>query len=153
TRCNTNATARGSLDTRSGHPNPENFVWEEYLQETGSTAAPISAFTLVRIEERAPHGFQVNHKLEAVDRRNPMLIRVATVTDTEDYRFDVWCDSDLCDLHPVGWCQRTGHPLEPPPGQTYRSERDRLVRQTGQTVLQFRRKVIAGQIHSLLSCV
>lgn len=32
-------------------------------------------------------------------------------------QFDVWCDSDLCDLHPVGWCQRTGHPLEPPPGQ------------------------------------
>uniref|UniRef100_A0A3Q3BV27 L3MBTL histone methyl-lysine binding protein 4 n=1 Tax=Haplochromis burtoni TaxID=8153 RepID=A0A3Q3BV27_HAPBU len=113
------------LTAPQGHPNPENFVWEEYLQETGSTAAPISAFTL-----RAPHGFQVNHKLEAVDRRNPMLIRVATVTDTEDYRvkihydgwstqFDVWCDSDLCDLHPVGWCQRTGHPLEPPPGLSH----------------------------------
>ncbi|XP_072235099.1 lethal(3)malignant brain tumor-like protein 4 [Leuresthes tenuis] len=110
------------LTAPQGHPNPENFVWDEYLQETGSTAAPGSAFTL-----RAPHGFQVNHKLEAVDRRNPMLIRVSTVTDTEDYRvkvhfdgwptqFDVWCDSDLCDLHPVGWCQRTGHPLEPPPG-------------------------------------
>ncbi|XP_026035503.1 lethal(3)malignant brain tumor-like protein 4 isoform X1 [Astatotilapia calliptera] len=113
------------LTAPQGHPNPENFVWEEYLQETGSTAAPISAFIL-----RAPHGFQVNHKLEAVDRRNPMLIRVATVTDTEDYRvkihydgwstqFDVWCDSDLCDLHPVGWCQRTGHPLEPPPGLSH----------------------------------
>uniref|UniRef100_A0A3Q4HI39 Uncharacterized protein n=1 Tax=Neolamprologus brichardi TaxID=32507 RepID=A0A3Q4HI39_NEOBR len=37
------------------HPNPENFVWEEYLQETGSTAAPISAFTLVRIEEAHAH--------------------------------------------------------------------------------------------------
>uniref|UniRef100_A0AAQ6AH40 SAM domain-containing protein n=1 Tax=Amphiprion ocellaris TaxID=80972 RepID=A0AAQ6AH40_AMPOC len=115
----------------AGHPNPEGFVWEEYLQETGSTAAPSSAFTL-----RDPHGFQVNHRLEAVDRRNPMLIRVATVADTEDYRvkvhydgwstqFDVWCDSDLPDLHPVGWCQRSGHPLEPPPGQT-----DRLERQT-----------------------
>ncbi|CAI5674032.1 lethal(3)malignant brain tumor-like protein 4 isoform X1 [Oreochromis niloticus] len=113
------------LTAPQGHPNPENFVWEEYLQETSSTAAPISAFTL-----RAPHGFQVNHKLEAVDRRNPMLIRVATVTDTEDYRvkihydgwstqFDLWCDSDLCDLHPVGWCQRTGHPLEPPPGLSH----------------------------------
>uniref|UniRef100_A0A3B4U5A9 L3MBTL histone methyl-lysine binding protein 4 n=1 Tax=Seriola dumerili TaxID=41447 RepID=A0A3B4U5A9_SERDU len=112
------------LTAPQGHPNPENFLWEEYLQETGSTAAPSSAFTL-----RAPHGFQVNHRLEAVDRRNPMLIRVATVTDTEDYRvkvhydgwsqqFDVWCDSDLCDLHPVGWCQRTGHPLEPPPGSS-----------------------------------
>uniref|UniRef100_A0A665TX58 SAM domain-containing protein n=1 Tax=Echeneis naucrates TaxID=173247 RepID=A0A665TX58_ECHNA len=112
------------LTAPQGFPNPENFLWEEYLQATGSIAAPSSAFTL-----RAPHGFQVNHKLEAVDRRNPMLIRVATVTDTEDYRvkvhydgwpqqFDVWCDSDLCDLHPVGWCQRTGHPLEPPPGSS-----------------------------------
>uniref|UniRef100_A0A3P8RPB4 L3MBTL histone methyl-lysine binding protein 4 n=1 Tax=Amphiprion percula TaxID=161767 RepID=A0A3P8RPB4_AMPPE len=119
------------LTAPQGHPNPEGFVWEEYLQETGSTAAPSSAFTL-----RDPHGFQVNHRLEAVDRRNPMLIRVATVADTEDYRvkvhydgwstqFDVWCDSDLPDLHPVGWCQRSGHPLEPPPGQT-----DRLERQT-----------------------
>nr|XP_046227538.1 lethal(3)malignant brain tumor-like protein 4 isoform X1 [Scatophagus argus]XP_046227539.1 lethal(3)malignant brain tumor-like protein 4 isoform X1 [Scatophagus argus] len=112
------------LTAPQGHPNPENFLWEEYLQEVGSIAAPTSAFTL-----RAAHGFQVNQKLEAVDRRNPMLIRVATVTDTEDYRvkihydgwsqqFDVWCDSDLCDLHPVGWCQRTGHPLEPPPGSS-----------------------------------
>ncbi len=32
----------------SGHPNPENFEWEDYLQETGSTAAPSSAFTMVR---------------------------------------------------------------------------------------------------------
>ncbi|XP_044032720.1 lethal(3)malignant brain tumor-like protein 4 isoform X2 [Siniperca chuatsi] len=129
------------LTAPQGHPNPENFLWEEYLQETGSTAAPSSAFTL-----RAPHGFQVNQKLEAVDRRNPMLIRVATVTDTEDYRvkvhydgwsqqFDNWCDADLCDLHPVGWCQRTGHPLEPPPGQTDKSERERQVRQTGSSPL------------------
>ncbi|XP_068160147.1 lethal(3)malignant brain tumor-like protein 4 isoform X2 [Antennarius striatus] len=112
------------LTAPQGHPDPENFLWAEYLQETSSTAAPSSAFTL-----RAPHGFQVDQKLEAVDRRNPMLIRVATVTDTEDYRvkihydgwsqqFDVWCDSDLSDLHPVGWCQRTGHPLEPPPGSS-----------------------------------
>uniref|UniRef100_A0A3B3VTN1 Lethal(3)malignant brain tumor-like protein 4 n=2 Tax=Poecilia latipinna TaxID=48699 RepID=A0A3B3VTN1_9TELE len=58
-----------------------------------------------------------------------MLIRVATVTDTEDYRvkvhydgwstqLDVWMDSDHPDLHPVGWSQRTGHPLEPPPGSS-----------------------------------
>uniref|UniRef100_A0A673AIL7 SAM domain-containing protein n=1 Tax=Sphaeramia orbicularis TaxID=375764 RepID=A0A673AIL7_9TELE len=114
------------LTSPQGHPNPENFLWEEYLEETGSMSAPSSAFTL-----RAPHGFQVNHRLEAVDRRNPMLVRVATVTDIEDYRvkvhydgwsdqFDVWCDSDLSDLHPVGWCQRTGHPLECPPGETDR---------------------------------
>lgn len=39
--------------------------------------------------QRAPHGFQLNQKLEAVDRRNPMLIRVATITDTDDYRLKV----------------------------------------------------------------
>ncbi|KAF7656614.1 hypothetical protein LDENG_00038920 [Lucifuga dentata] len=110
------------LTAPQGHPSPENFLWEEYLEDSNSTAAPSSAFTT-----RAPHGFQVNHRMEAVDRRNPMLVRVATVTDTEDYRvkvhydgwseqFDLWCDSDLCDLHPVGWSQRTGHPLDPPPG-------------------------------------
>lgn len=28
-------------------------------------------------------------KLEAVDKRNPMLIRVATISDTEDHRVKV----------------------------------------------------------------
>ncbi|XP_077410818.1 lethal(3)malignant brain tumor-like protein 4 isoform X2 [Vanacampus margaritifer] len=104
-----------------GHPDPENFTWEEYLRESALEAAPRSAFT-----PRAPHAFQIDQKLEAVDKRNPVLIRVATVTETDDHRvkvhydgwshhFDVWCDSDLADLHPVGWCQRTGHPLEVPP--------------------------------------
>ncbi|XP_061661370.1 lethal(3)malignant brain tumor-like protein 4 isoform X2 [Syngnathoides biaculeatus] len=110
-----------ALTAPHAHPDPENFTWEEYLRETALDAAPRSAFTT-----RAPHGFQINQRLEAVDKRNPMLIRVATVTATEDYRvkvhydgwshqLDVWCDNDLADLHPVGWCQRTGHPLEVPP--------------------------------------
>lgn len=99
-------------------------MWDDYLQETGSTAAPSSAFTLVSggrarqtgdqsesstrcltahsvplSNQRAPHGFQVNHRLEAVDRRNPMLIRVATVTDTEDYRVKVrHASCYLCDV-------------------------------------------------------
>ncbi|CAL8292358.1 unnamed protein product [Lota lota] len=114
------------LTAPQGHPCPESFQWKEYLEQTKSSAAPSSAFTL-----RAPHGFQIDHKLEAVDRRNPMLIRVATVTDTEAHRikihydgwsdqFDVWCDSDLCDLHPAGWCQETGHPLESPADSSLR---------------------------------
>ncbi|XP_024916749.1 lethal(3)malignant brain tumor-like protein 4 isoform X2 [Cynoglossus semilaevis] len=111
------------LTSPQGHPDPENFSWEEYLQETESVAAPRSAFT-----QRAPNGFQVNQRLEAVDKRNPMLIRVATIVCVEDFKikihyddwssqFDVWFDSNHSDLHPVGWCQQTGHPLEPPPGQ------------------------------------
>uniref|UniRef100_A0AAR2L9Q8 SAM domain-containing protein n=1 Tax=Pygocentrus nattereri TaxID=42514 RepID=A0AAR2L9Q8_PYGNA len=108
------------LTAPQGHPNPEHFVWEEYLEDNSASAVPSEAFCM-----RAPHGFQVNMKLEAVDRRNPMLIRVATIVDTEDYRvkvhfdgwhskFDFWVDSDWPDLHPMGWCGKTGHPLEPP---------------------------------------
>lgn len=36
--------------------------------------------------QRPLHGFQIGMKLEAVDKRNPMLIRVSTVVDTEDHR-------------------------------------------------------------------
>uniref|UniRef100_A0A3Q2XQA4 Lethal(3)malignant brain tumor-like protein 4 n=1 Tax=Hippocampus comes TaxID=109280 RepID=A0A3Q2XQA4_HIPCM len=109
------------LTAPHAHPDPENFTWEEYLRESACKAAPGSAFAT-----SAPRGFRIDQRLEAVDKRNPVLIRVATITATEDYRvkvhydgwshhFDVWCDGDLADLHPVGWCQRTGHPLEAPP--------------------------------------
>lgn len=47
-------------------------------------------------------------------------------------QFDVWCDGDNSDLHPVGWCQRTGHLLEPPPGVDRDRDGDRdRDRQTG----------------------
>lgn len=39
--------------------------------------------------QRPPHSFLVNMKLEAVDRRNPALIRVASVEDVEDHRIKV----------------------------------------------------------------
>ncbi|XP_057187233.1 lethal(3)malignant brain tumor-like protein 4 [Triplophysa rosa] len=123
------------LTAPQGHPNPENFTWEEYMTETSTCAAPSQAFSM-----RAAHGFQVHMKLEAVDRRNPMMIRVATVTDAEHYRvkvhfdgwherFDFWVDSDRPDLHPVGWCARTGHPLEPPPTHAGVSEQKSSVAQ------------------------
>ncbi|XP_015261134.1 PREDICTED: lethal(3)malignant brain tumor-like protein 1 [Gekko japonicus] len=102
------------------YPDPENFSWEKYLAETGASAVPAWAFKV-----RQPHGFLVNMKLEAVDRRTPALIRVASVEDVEDYRikihfdgwshiYDFWIDSDHPDIHPVGWCSKTGHPLQPP---------------------------------------
>ena len=28
--------------------------------------------------------------------------------------YDFWTDDDWPDLHPSGWCQKTGHPLQPP---------------------------------------
>ncbi|XP_051043155.1 lethal(3)malignant brain tumor-like protein 1 isoform X3 [Phodopus roborovskii] len=102
------------------YPDPDSFCWEKYLEETGTSAVPTWAFKV-----RPPHSFLVNMKLEAVDRRNPALIRVASVEDAEDHRiklhfdgwshsYDFWIDADHPDIHPAGWCSKTGHPLEPP---------------------------------------
>lgn len=67
-------------------------------------------------------------KLEAVDKRNQILIRVATIVEVEDYRiklhfdgwfeeYDYWVDDDCPDIHPPGWCAKTCHPLQPPLGR------------------------------------
>lgn len=165
---------------------PKSFSWEKYLEETGTQAAPARAFKVVWYTsmqiftvlcysslntdmwfcvvvffQRPLHGFQFGMKVEAVDKRNPMLIRVATIADTEDHRlkvgdvsswwcflifffcaqplfkflftllllqihfdgwsseYDYWVETDCPDLHPVGWCQKTGHPLQYPNGVTH----------------------------------
>ncbi|KAM6043745.1 lethal(3)malignant brain tumor-like protein 4 isoform 3-T3 [Theristicus caerulescens] len=110
------------LTTPPGYKDSKVFSWEKYLEETNSQAAPARAFKL-----RPAHGFQVNMKLEAVDRRNPILIRVATIVDKDDHRikihfdgwdrnYDFWVDADSPDVHPVGWCAKTGHALQVPLG-------------------------------------
>ncbi|KAJ7304230.1 hypothetical protein JRQ81_011767 [Phrynocephalus forsythii] len=110
------------LTTPAEYKDFKTFSWEKYLEETGSQAAPARAFKL-----RPAHGFQPNMKLEVVDKRNPMLIRVATIIDKDDYRvkihfdgwdptFDFWIDADSPDIHPMGWCAKTGHALQLPPG-------------------------------------
>ncbi|XP_053310669.1 lethal(3)malignant brain tumor-like protein 3 [Spea bombifrons] len=101
---------------------PNSFSWETYLEKTGAQAAPARAF-----KPRPVHGFQPQMKLEAVDRRNPMLIRVCTIVQREENSiklhfdgwsgiYDYWVDVDSPDIHPVGWCAKTGHPLQLPPG-------------------------------------
>ncbi|XP_066104185.1 lethal(3)malignant brain tumor-like protein 3 isoform X2 [Saccopteryx bilineata] len=111
---------RRTLITPPGYPNVKHFSWDKYLEETNSLPAPARAFKV-----KPPHGFQKKMKLEIVDKRNPMFIRVATVADTDDHRikvhfdgwnscYDYWIDADSPDIHPVGWCSKTGHPLQPP---------------------------------------
>nr|XP_004651271.1 lethal(3)malignant brain tumor-like protein 3 isoform X1 [Jaculus jaculus]XP_045015055.1 lethal(3)malignant brain tumor-like protein 3 isoform X1 [Jaculus jaculus]XP_045015056.1 lethal(3)malignant brain tumor-like protein 3 isoform X1 [Jaculus jaculus]XP_045015058.1 lethal(3)malignant brain tumor-like protein 3 isoform X1 [Jaculus jaculus] len=111
---------RRTLITPPGYPNAKHFSWDKYLEETNSLPAPARAFKV-----RPAHGFQKKMKLEVVDKRNPMFIRVATVADTDDHRikvhfdgwsacYDYWIDADSSDIHPVGWCSKTGHPLQPP---------------------------------------
>uniref|UniRef100_A0A671QGF0 Lethal(3)malignant brain tumor-like protein 1 n=1 Tax=Sinocyclocheilus anshuiensis TaxID=1608454 RepID=A0A671QGF0_9TELE len=105
------------------YQDPDRFSWERYLEETGSTAVAPEAFRV-----RPSHSFQVQMKLEAVDKRCPGLIRVATVQEIDTYRikinfdgwshlYDEWMDSDHLDIHPAGWCESTGHPLKPPPSR------------------------------------
>ncbi|XP_029532764.1 lethal(3)malignant brain tumor-like protein 3 [Oncorhynchus nerka] len=109
-----------NLTKPPGYPNVKNFSWGKYLEETHSSPAPARAF-----KGKPPHSFQPLMKLETVDKRNPMLVRVATVVDTDDHRvqihfdgwtdeYDYWVDTDSPDIHPAGWCAKTGHPLQPP---------------------------------------
>ncbi|XP_069126496.1 lethal(3)malignant brain tumor-like protein 3 isoform X2 [Argopecten irradians] len=96
------------------------FTWESYLAQTKSVAVPARAF-----KPRAALGFKVGMKLEVVDKRNSLLIRVATVSEVDSHlikihfdgwadTFDYWLDDDCTDIHPPGWCSKTGHPLTPP---------------------------------------
>nr|XP_047904050.1 lethal(3)malignant brain tumor-like protein 3 isoform X2 [Anser cygnoides] len=109
-----------TLITPPDYPHAKHFSWEKYLEETSSLPAPARAFKV-----KPSHGFQKNMKLEVVDKRNPVFIRVATIVDTDDYRikvhfdgwdsiYDYWTDVDSPDIHPAGWCTKTGHPLQPP---------------------------------------
>lgn len=64
----------------SDYKDSKSFTWDAYLRETRSVAAPSRAF-----KQRAPLGFKRGMKLEAVDRRVPQLIRVATIEDVKDH--------------------------------------------------------------------
>ncbi|XP_029291750.1 lethal(3)malignant brain tumor-like protein 1 isoform X2 [Cottoperca gobio] len=103
------------------YPDQARFFWSQYLEETGSKAVAADAFKV-----RAAHSFLSQMKLEAVDKRSPGLIRVATVEEVETHRikvhydgwshvYDEWMDSDHPDIHPAGWCEATNHPLKVPP--------------------------------------
>ena len=53
----------------------------------------MEALTCLSAQIDMPGGFEVGMKLEAVDRMNPSLICVATVTDVVDERFLVHFDN------------------------------------------------------------
>uniref|UniRef100_A0A674EBS0 L3MBTL histone methyl-lysine binding protein 1 n=1 Tax=Salmo trutta TaxID=8032 RepID=A0A674EBS0_SALTR len=102
----------------------EEFSWASYLKMSKAQVAPKEVFASPgRTDTEC--GFEVGMKLEAVDRMNPSLICVATVTDVVDDRFlvhfdnwddtyDYWCDASSPYIHPIGWCQERSLPLTPP---------------------------------------
>ncbi|CAG2112004.1 unnamed protein product [Medioppia subpectinata] len=100
--------------------------WSTFLCATleGADVAPNKLF---KQTPPTPHTnrFEVGMKLEAVDKKNPRLICPATVGAVNEDNifvtfdgwkgaFDYWCPYDSRDIFPVGWCQRSGHFLQPP---------------------------------------
>uniref|UniRef100_A0A8C6X8J9 Scm like with four mbt domains 2 n=1 Tax=Naja naja TaxID=35670 RepID=A0A8C6X8J9_NAJNA len=115
----------------SPYTNPEEagFNWDEYLEETESTAAPHSLFKHVEISLQS--SLQPGMKLEVANKHNADTYWVATTITTcgqllllrycgyeDDRRADFWCDVMTADLHPVGWCTQNGKVLMPPDGES-----------------------------------
>ncbi|CDQ86136.1 unnamed protein product [Oncorhynchus mykiss] len=104
------------------------FNWEEYLEETGATAAPHTAFKHVDISLQS--SFQPGMKLEVANKSRPDTYWVATIVTTcsqllllrfsgygDDRKADFWCDVMTAELHPVGWCTQNNKTLQPPEGR------------------------------------
>ncbi|XP_053690306.1 uncharacterized protein LOC128738875 isoform X2 [Sabethes cyaneus] len=107
--------------------NKGTFDWAKYLRmksrRVGKSIIPADKSLFVT---RHPIEFETGMKMEVVDRKNPMLIRPATVVATDGYEIKVcfdgwpnfysfWIEDDSSDIHPVNWCKRTNHPIEYPP--------------------------------------
>lgn len=108
------------LDSKGRKP----FSWKEYLKETNSTAVPEDAFYRSPIRE-----FEIGTSIEVVDLVVPSLIRVAKIIDVKGNEIKIlydgfhpnygyWIEDDNPDIHPIGWCFKTHHPLEIPPGKS-----------------------------------
>uniref|UniRef100_A0A8C0H7T9 Scm like with four mbt domains 2 n=1 Tax=Chelonoidis abingdonii TaxID=106734 RepID=A0A8C0H7T9_CHEAB len=129
-RCDRKAKIIGSCNGKLGDDEGSSieetdFNWDEYLEETGASAAPHTSFRHVEISLQS--SFQPGMKLEVANKNNPDTYWVATIITTcgqllllrycgygDDRRADFWCDVMTADLHPVGWCTQNNKVLMPP---------------------------------------
>ncbi|XP_016325970.1 scm-like with four MBT domains protein 2 isoform X1 [Sinocyclocheilus anshuiensis] len=106
------------------------FNWEEYLEETGATAAPHTSFRHVELSLQS--SFQPGMKLEVANKGSLDTYWVATIITTcgqllllrycgygDDRKADFWCDVMTAGLHPVGWCAQNNKMLQPPKDNVY----------------------------------
>lgn len=98
------------------------FDWNKYVIKTESVVAPSHLFLHLK---RRVVPFEIGTKVEAVDLREPSFICPATIVATHgcllrvhfdgwDSTFDQWVSHETLDLFPVDWCEKNGHPLQPP---------------------------------------
>ncbi|XP_010166879.1 scm-like with four MBT domains protein 1 [Antrostomus carolinensis] len=103
------------------------FSWDEYLEDTGATAAPHGSFK--HVDTSLQNGFAPGMKLEVAVKSDQNTYWVATIITTcgqllllrydgygEDRKADFWCDIMTADLHPIGWCEQNKKILKVPEG-------------------------------------
>ncbi|XP_027747401.1 scm-like with four MBT domains protein 1 isoform X1 [Empidonax traillii] len=103
------------------------FNWDEYLEDTGATAAPHGSFK--HVDTSLQNGFAPGMKLEVAVKSDQNTYWVATIITTcgqllllrydgygEDRKADFWCDIMTADLHPIGWCEQNQKILKVPEG-------------------------------------
>lgn len=116
--------------------------WHNFLSKIFSekdTFAPADCF-VPEPEGPKKNMFEVGHKLEAVDKKNPQLICCATVNRVKDDQiyvkfdgwrgaFDYWCRYDCRDIFPAGYSSKSCHPMQPPGRRTPHTNRQKSVKQ------------------------
>ncbi|XP_064417309.1 scm-like with four MBT domains protein 2 [Latimeria chalumnae] len=123
--CHSPTNGNGEQFDSDGGSGTEDFNWDEYLEETGTSSAPHSSFK--HVETSLQSSFQPGMKLEVANKSNPDTYWVATIITTcgqllllrysgygDDRKADFWCDVMTADLHPVGWCTQNNKVLMPP---------------------------------------
>uniref|UniRef100_T1J4G1 SAM domain-containing protein n=1 Tax=Strigamia maritima TaxID=126957 RepID=T1J4G1_STRMM len=101
------------------------FIWDEYLEETDSVAAPPTSF--IHVEKSLQSCFSEGMKLEVRNKEQDDAYWVASVVMTcgpllrlryegysEDRSSDFWCDIATNEVHAIGWCSENGKELIPP---------------------------------------
>ncbi|XP_068996542.1 lethal(3)malignant brain tumor-like protein 1 isoform X2 [Embiotoca jacksoni] len=116
-----------SRHIRGGDSKTEHWTWAQYLEETKTIAAPNKLFQESQRVPTVKNGFKQGMKLEGIDPQHPSMYFVLTVAEVCGYRLrlhfdgysdchDFWVKANSHDIHPVGWCESTGHKLHTPKG-------------------------------------
>uniref|UniRef100_A0A182WI29 SAM domain-containing protein n=1 Tax=Anopheles minimus TaxID=112268 RepID=A0A182WI29_9DIPT len=103
------------------------FDWDRYIRyKFRANLGSNNRAEKPLFKTRPPIHFKPGQRLEVVDRKQEKLIRPAKVVATDGYEvklcfegwpreYAFWIEDDSPNLHPINWCARTKHPLEPPP--------------------------------------